>query len=160
LKKRVITIIVLIILITTLVLIIRGVTNTGISILSQADLQNIHTEMLIIQAKEKLIAEQSIVEDNKDLLKGEKLSDVDYEAILKIKQDGIINEEEEHYNAYYVWNQEILNELNITAKLPENHYYIVNYETNDVISTKGYQILNDDKIYYKLSETKNIITEE
>lgn len=159
-KKKIITLIILIVAVIALVLIIKGLTNTGMSILSKADIQDINTEMLVIQAKAKVIAEQAIVDDDDDLLRGTKITDTDYETIEKIKEEGIISEDEENYDSYYVWNQELLNELNINVKLPENHYYIVNYETNEVISTKGYKVIKDDKVYYKLSETKNIITEE
>lgn len=159
-KKKIITLIILIVAVIALVLIIKGLTNTGMSILSKADIQDINTEMLVIQAKAKVIAEQAIVDDDDDLLRGTKITDTDYETIEKIKEEGVISEDEENYDSYYVWNQELLNELNINVKLPENHYYIVNYETNEVISTKGYKAIKDDKVYYKLSETKNIITEE
>lgn len=159
-KKKIITLIILIVAVIALVLIIKGLTNTGMSILSKADIQDINTEMLVIQAKAKVIAEQAIVDDDDDLLRGTKITDTDYETIEKIKEEGVISEDEENYDSYYVWNQELLNELNINVKLPENHYYIVNYETNEVISTKGYKTIKDDKVYYKLSETKNIITEE
>lgn len=60
---------------------------------------------------------------------------------------------EEEYKKYYVLTDKNLEELKIDVKNEEKSYYLINYETNEVIITKGYEGK------YKLSEIEKAIEE-
>ena len=68
---------------------------------------------------------------------------------------GIIGQEE--YDYYYVVNQEVLNEIGLSEiKLENGEYFIVNYNTYEVIYTEGYR---DEykNTYYKLTEIQDLV---
>lgn len=131
------------------------ITNKGIDIVTEAGSQTGSTALLLVQAKEKIIAEKAIISKNLDEYVGEKFSECEIQAIKRFKDLDIILETDENYDTYYVWDQEILDNLLVDVKLAENEYYIVNYMTNEVITTKGVKI--NDKTYYRLSEIKEVI---
>jgi len=109
------------------------------------ELETVSTNLLQIQGKARMIFEKYHI-NNENALVGEK-----QESILELEQFGI--EEGENY---YKWNEEILNEQMLTdIALKEGEYYLVNYETEEVIFSTGYKA-KDGTIYYKLSEIKNL----
>ncbi len=57
--------------------------------------------------------------------------------VNNFKNTGIITEEE--YAKYYVLTDKNLEDLKIKVKNEKNSYYLINYETNEVIITKGYE---------------------
>ncbi len=107
--------------------------------------EDIKTQMLQVQAKAKVIFEKYHV-DNNNGLKGTQMT-----------QD----EMDEKFNAteaekYYKWNQEILNEIGLSdIQLEEGEYFLVNYETEEVIYSLGLTT-KEDETYYKLSEIKEL----
>lgn len=153
--KKIITFTVLCILIGILIFIGMKIANKGIDMVSQVDSQDASTSLLLAQAKQKVISEKAIIDNNKDGYVGEKLKDCTIPAIEEFKTLGVIEENEENYDSYYVWSQQVLDELSVNVKLAENEYYIVNYDTNEVITTKGIKIGN--VIYYKLSDIKEVV---
>lgn len=153
--KKIITFTVLCILIGILIFIGMKIANKGIDMVSQVDSQDASTSLLLAQAKQKVISEKAIIDNNKDGYVGEKLKDCTIPAIEEFKTLGVIEENEENYDSYYVWSQQVLDELSVNVKLAENEYYIVNYDTNEVITTKGIKI--GDVIYYKLSDIKEVV---
>jgi len=153
--KRIFTFLGLCILIGIAIFIGYKLANQGIDMVSQADSQTASTSLLVIQAKQKVISEKSILEDTKDVYVGEQYKECTIPEIENFKNSGIIAQDDEHFDSYYVWNQEVLNNLNVNINLNEGQYYIVNYETNEVIDTAGVNI--DDQVYYKLSEIKEIV---
>ena len=68
-------------------------------------------------------------------------------------ENQIINQDEENFNKYYVWNKETLKEVGLENIKLTDGFYIVNYETDEVIYSEGIQV--DDKTCYKLSEIAN-----
>lgn len=105
--------------------------------------KTIKTEMLQVQAKAKIILEQHHVDNQKEL-KGEKMEDTSLEETFGITE----------ISKYYKWNPDTLKEVGIKdVKLKEGEYYLVNYDTEEVIYFKGYQE-EEGKQYYKLSEIK------
>lgn len=68
--------------------------------------------------------------------------------IDEFKKVGVIAEDE--YEKYYVLTDKNLEDLKIKVKNEKQSYYLVNYETNEVIITKGYEGK------YKISEIEKI----
>ena len=99
---------------------------------------------------------EGMVEDQSEVLN-------ETEKELKSSEEqNVIKEDKEEPNSnneecYYVWDQEILDQLKIDVVLAKDEYYIVDYATTDVITTQGIAIKGSDKILYKLSEIKEIL---
>lgn len=156
--KKIMTFIILCILICVLIFVGSKIANKGIDMYSQADSQDASTSLLLAQAKQKLISEKAIIDNKKDGYVGEKLKDCTIPEIEEFKALGVIAEDDKTYDSYYVWSQQTLNELSVNVKLAENEYYIVNYETNEVITTKGIKI--GDNLYYKLTDIKQVVVKD
>lgn len=117
------------------------------------------TDMLLVQGKVKVLSQESTMQKQEDILKGEKLTDkLEEEWVKELLEKQIINQDEENFSKYYIWNKDILNDVGLQDIKLENGFYIVNYETDEVIYSEGINI--DDKIYYKLSEITNNQLEE
>lgn len=112
------------------------------------------TDMLLIQGKVKVLSQESTMQKNDEILKGEKLENkLDEEFVKRLLENQIINQGEENFNKYYVWNKETLKEVGLENIKLTDGFYIVNYETDEVIYSEGIQV--DDKTCYKLSEIAN-----
>ena len=149
--KKIITFVVLCALIVVLALVSKNIADTGISMISDADSHNASTSLLLAQAKQKVISEKAIINNDKSGYIGEKLKDSTNPIIEEFKKLEVIKEDDVNYDSYFIWNQQILDDLDVNVKLGKDEYYIVNYETNEVITTKGVKIKENDKLYYKLS---------
>ena len=106
--------------------------------------ENVKTDMLQIQAKAKIVFEKYHV-DEANGLAGEKIED-----ISSIEQFGI-----EQDKTYYKWTKETLEQNSLSDIKLDEDYYLINYETEEVIYSKGYKS-NDGNTYYKLSEIKSL----
>lgn len=157
--KKIIAFIILIAALVALGYVAVKITHKGIGMVEEATVQNYNTQMLLVQAKVKLISEQAVLDDDKSGYKGVKLAESDVEDAKALIEQEIIDKEEESFDYYYVWDQAVLDELQVNTKLAEGEYYVVNYETREVITTKGIKVPNVNKIYYKLSELKELIKE-
>ena len=130
--KRVITGIIIFIAIIVIAFIIYVLVGKGKNIISAVNEQDINTELLQIQTKIKKIKVDS--EMQKDaVLKGQKFSDSTEEYVQKLKDEGKISETDENYKDYYIWDQDVLDELNLNIKLKNGEIFIVNYTTEKVI---------------------------
>ena len=119
--------------------------------MQQENKKNYETDMLLIQGKIKVISQESTIQKNEELLKGKKLSEnLENEEIKKLLQNKIISEEESDFTKYYILEKTDLEELGLSSIELTEGYYIVNYETYEVIYTSGVKI--DNNYYYKLSE--------
>lgn len=106
---------------------------------------DIKANMLLIQGSCKVKKQKTILDKDNVLLIGTKLSEItDDDIINEFKELDIIDDET--YNEYYVLSDENLEELDLDVKNETDSYYIVNYDTSEVIITKGYEGK------YKLSE--------
>lgn len=150
-NQKGITIISLIITII-LLLIISGVTvYIGTGVIKQATLQTINTNMMLIQAKTKTIAEQAKFNNNQDNYKGTVLSDISgNKKIDKLIETGIIEDK----SKYYLLSKDDLVSMGL-EKIDIEDGYIVNYETEEVIYVKGYE--NEGVTYHKLNDMKNVV---
>lgn len=149
-KEKGITLVTLTITVIVLIIITSVGVYTGADIIKRANLQNINTNMMLIQAKTKTISEQAKFNKNTSNYKGTKLTDIDQnEMIDKLVTNGVIEAKE----SYYMLSQTDLNEMGL-EKINIDRGYIVNYDTEEIIYVKGFE--NNNKTYYKLSEMKNL----
>lgn len=144
LTMLVVTIIILIILTSTTVYV-------GTNIIDRTNLQNLNTNMLLIQAKVKTIGENSKFNKDEAQLKGKKVSEItDNEKITKLIQEGIV----EASDKYYLLSQEDLEQMGL-EKIQIEEGFLVNYEAEEIIYVKGFKV--DQTYHYKLSDTKNLV---
>ncbi len=152
------TVIIILIIITLCGIAYYGIKNNGngIEILTKTNIEDINTSLLQVQAKIKVINEQSVIKEDETLLKGEKLKDSQNEDIISIsnilKEKEIIKEDEENYDKYYAWNQDLLDELGLENF--GNNILVVNYATLEIILPNGIQLKENGEIFYKFSEMK------
>lgn len=138
-----------IISIIIIIVIIAGlITGAAIYINKSLDTEkseDIKSNMLLIQGATRVLKQNSIVQKNTDMFVGTKISEMqDDDIINKFKALNII--EESQYEKYYCLNNDNLKQLNIEVQNEEGSYYLVNYDDDVIIITKGYEGK------YKLSE--------
>lgn len=152
-----ITIVVLVITVAIIGMIATVAITQGSNIIKKADLQTLNTNMLLVQAKEKVISEKNSFDEENNPLKGQQLNEISGStAIENLKSQGIIQESEENYSFYYAWNQATLDELGLDSiELKAGTFFIVNYKTEEVIYSAGYKH-TDGNTYYKLSDLINL----
>lgn len=123
---------------------------TGTNIIKKTNLQNINTNMMLIQAKTKTIAEQAKFNKDTSNYKGMKLTDVTQnEFVEKLISNHVIEDQAN----WYLLSQSDLNEMGL-EKIKIEEGYLVNYNTEEVMYVKGFEANN--QTYYKLSEMKNL----
>lgn len=154
-SKNGITIISVVIMIV-LIAIIAGVTITqGGTILEDANLQTLNTNMLLVQAKVKTIAEKHTFNEEENPLVGIELSErSEDKKIQKLLEEGVIKQEDLSNSYIRIWDQTTLEEQEIAIDL-KGEFYIVNYQTEDVIYSKGFKT-NNGSIHYNLDNTINL----
>ena len=153
-KEKGITIVALTITVIVLIILASIGIYTGSEIIKQANLQNINTNMMLIQAKTKTISEQAKFNKDTSNYKGTKVTEVtDNKEVEKLLSENKIEDSE---NCYLLLQND-LNEMGL-EKVKQDSGYIVNYETNEIIYVKGFE--NKDKTYYKLSEMKDLKVDE
>ena len=136
-------------------LILASVTiYTGGNIINNAKLQTIQTNLMLVQAKCKTIGEESSFKSDESILVGSKLADSSIKSEIQNKLG--IKESSQGYDKWYILNQDNLNTLGIEGiKLTQNDFYLVNYETEEVATFKGYKD-STGNTYYLLSEIQNL----
>ena len=163
--KKVILLIIAIIIIIAI--------SVGIGILvkkatEETSLQDLRTNMLLIQGKAKTYTEKVSVEtvnldeekeeDNNKIeeVKDQKLKGTSLENCNQTIKNAAKNAGIEDAKDYYYLSQEDLNSMGIHIEVEKDTYFLVkyNFEDTEVVYTKGYKY--KDKVYYKLSEIKNI----
>ena len=116
-------------------------------------IQTYETDMLLIQGKVKVLSQESTIQKKEELLKGRKIEECLEEVEIKtLLEKQIISQEEADFSKYYVLEKANLEEMGLNNIQLKEGYYIVNYDTDEIIYAKGIKI--GDKIYYKLSELK------
>lgn len=122
----------------------------------KADLENVKTDMLLIQAKVKNVSNEQTLEKKENVLVGTKISDMEDNNTIKEFLEKDIIDIESKKNNYYVLDQEDLGELEIDqVQLEDNNLCIVDYKTNEVIYTSGF-LYTDGNTYYKLSDIEKL----
>lgn len=152
-----ITLMVLIITVIVLAILATVAIQEFGDIIEEVNKETISTDMLLIQAKAKVLNEKSNFNDDASILKGQKLSEITGNSeIENLKSNGVINTSDSNYDKYYVWNKQIIDELGIRVEeMEDTDFYIVNYSTEEVIYPKGYEHSDGNK-YYKLSDISTL----
>lgn len=115
--------------------------------------QTYETDMLLIQGKTKVLSQESTIQKKEEVLKGRKIEDCLEEPEIKtLLEKQIISQEEPNFSKYYVLERSHLDEMGLSSIQLKEGYYLVNYDTDEIIYSKGVKI--GDKMYYKLSELK------
>lgn len=134
------------IIIFVCVIVVRTLLNESKS----REIENLKTDMLLVQGKIKVIGQENEMNKEENQLKGLKVSEnLEDEKVKRLIENQVINTEEENFDQYYIINSETLNELNLQDNL-KGEYYIVNYKTYEIIYSKGMEI--EGQIHYKLTE--------
>lgn len=117
--------------------------------------ETIKTDMLLVEAKIKMIEEEVNMKKKGVSYVGTKASDMEEdEEIKKLVEGEIIDLKSKKHN-YYVLNQENLQELELTEVELTNGYYVVDYATEEVILTSGI-CDKEGNMIYKLSDIKEM----
>ena len=139
-------------IITIIVLIIlAGITITvGYDVVERAELENLKTNMLLVQAKTKVALEEYNFSKDETKLIGTKVTDVDTTIIQKLNTAGI-----DVIDDWYYLGQSDFDSMSLSDINPgENEYFLVRYDKEtldvEVLYTKGY------KNKYTLTELKNM----
>jgi Tfp pilus assembly protein FimT len=149
-ETNAITIVTLTVTIVVMAILASVTVYTGSNIMKKTNLQNINTNMMLIQAKTKTIEEQAKFNKDTSGYKGTKIADVTNNKLVEeLISNNIIDDTEN----YYLLEQSDLNEMGL-EKIDIEDGYIVNYDTNEIIYVKGFEANN--QTYYKLSEMKNL----
>lgn len=149
-------------------IIIAGISiNIGNNVIEKAERESIKTNMLLIQAKTKIIAEEANFvkspsseaqneeqqEESKYL--GNKLSDIVEDGETLNQNLDKLKLEADELDKYYVLEQKDLNDMGLNKiQISNGIYYLVNYDTEEIIYIPGYKY--DGKVYYKLSEISGL----
>lgn len=141
----------LIISILAIILLVVGVVMFIQNELKNEKIETLRTDMISIQAKIKIIAEEHNMNEENNELKGEILSESKDEEIINLINIGIVSNDEEIKN-YYILNKENLEEMNLYNIGIDR--VVVNYSDYEIILINGIEV--DGTVYYKLSDIKDI----
>ena len=127
--------------------------------LAKESLEDLKTDMLLIQAKVKTIDGEYTLNKKEETLKGTKIADMQEDSSIKEFLEKNVIDLQEEEKKYFVLNQENLNEMDLKITLEENSYYIVEYTTKEVYTSKGFTY-SDGNTYYKLTDIENLGMDE
>ena len=135
------------------VLIIVGIAifayNFAVNTADEQKIEDIRANMLLIQGKCKILQETTKVNNNQDVLKGKKISDMQDDSIISdFINKNIIDSSK--LDKYYALSNDDLKSMELDVQNEENSYYVVNYEENSVYITKGYNVGDSEEVIYKL----------
>ena len=126
---------------------------------TKEELEDMKTDLLLVQAKVKKISSDYILEKKDEILIGTKLADLKDEPAIQefLNQNSIDTEEKD--KRYYAINQQNLNEMGLPqVKLEENAYYVVEYTYGAVYYTKGYELAGSS--YYDIDNIEELNLEQ
>ena len=144
----------LIICVIAIIAIIIFAVNFLLNETKQRKEENLVTDMLLLQGKIKVIAQENEMKKEENTLVGKQVKEnLEDEKIKKLLDENIINQEDENFENYYIIDSESLNQLNLNDDL-EGEYYIVNYKNYEIIYSKGIEV--EEKTYYTLTDLKGL----
>lgn len=116
----------------------------------EAKVETIKTDMLQVQWKIKDYMDTKTVKGEEKQYLGTKISEMKDDILLKdIFENNIVSEEE--YEKYYALKDENLATAGLEITNYPDSYFLINYETYEVIVTKGCDDFKE-KVFYKLSD--------
>lgn len=148
-----ITMISLVIVVLIMILLASVTAYEANGLVSIARVQSVTTNLLLIQAKVRIINEKIVFESEEDkksqLYVGTKLLEGD-RALETMRDKEIVTNDDINNNSYYLLSKEDLIDMGLESINSEDGY-VVNYTTEEVIYIKGVKN-NVGKYLYKLSE--------
>lgn len=150
------TYIMLLVVIVLIIIGIVGITYFVQKKYEESQVENIRTDMLLIQGKIRVLSEKTTAKKEDATLQGRKVSEnKEEEKVKQLLDKQIITEQEEHFEDYYILEEQQLKDMGLdTIILQEGNYFIVNYKTDEVITTKPVKVNKEE--YYKLSQLKEV----
>lgn len=142
-KDKGISMIAVLIIIILFIGLIIGVWYFATSLVKAKGLEDLKTDLLKVQAKVKVQAEEYTGKKEENALLGEELPE-DILNKLKIEPNEKIK----------VLTQEDLNQMGL-AEIEGDKQYVVDYDNQEVYWTEGYEA-KDGNIYYKLSDIQGL----
>lgn len=120
---------------------------------NEARVETIKTDMLQVQWKLKDYIDTQTVNGDEIQYLGSKVSDNLQDPLLsEVISNNVIPESE--YEKYYILKDEDLATAGLEITNYEESYFLINYETYEVIVTQGCNI-SDDETLYKLSDIES-----
>lgn len=155
-NQKAMSLIGVIIAIIFIVMFVCGGTYFIIKQFEKSRIENVKTNMLLVQGKIKVLQESSVAKKDESILKGKKVVDnQENEKVKEMLEKGVITTQDENFDKYYIIDQATLSEMQIEGIVfGEGNFYIVNYATNEILWTQGITI--DGVIYYKLSDLEEL----
>ena len=138
------------IIVIAIVAIAFFIAKNAFNMLKQKEIDDIETDLLLVQAKVKVIKGKSDVSSNTDVYVGTKASEIEDESIKEFLKS--LNIDESDFEQYYVLSSEDFDRMEIKDELKkvEHNVYIVNYDTAEIIYRNGVEVEGNNK--YKISE--------
>ena len=137
--------------IVIIILIVAAILCGGYILIEERNIENYQTDMLMLQGKVKILSQEAIMEKKDELLKGKKVSEnIEDENIKRLIENKVISQEEEAFEKYYIIEPVNLEEMGLSNIAPSEGFYIVNYDTDEIIYSNG--IVLGKETYYKLSQ--------
>lgn len=147
--------IMLILCITIIIIVVAGIIYFFLMQFQKQVLETYETDMLLIQGKVKVLSEDAVIAKKEELLVGKKITEaLETQEVKKLLEAGIISQEEPNFEKYYVLEKSNLEQMGLNTIRLKKGYYIVNYDTDEIIYTEG--IKDGNNIYYKLSELEKM----
>ena len=159
-KENGMTLITTVILVIVIAALVSAVVYYARIAMAKENLENLKTDLLLVQAKVRKIEGEHTLDKKEEHLKGTKITQMKEDPIIIQFLEKQIIDIEEKGKQYYVLNQENLEELSLEkVKLEKDSYYIVEYTTSEVYSTKGFEY-TDGNTYYKMTDIENLEVEK
>ena len=120
----------------------------------QETIEDRKTNLLLVEGKVTMLEEMVVAKREGAAYIGKKVADnKENEKIKNLLEKGIIAEEEENFDSYYLLEKEDLDALGLSQlELKEGEAYVVNYKTGEVMMTVPVTIENTE--YYTLSSIR------
>lgn len=155
-KEDGLTYIAMIFIIVLIALIVFAVIYFARMQISKENLETLKTNLLLIQGKVELVSQHVDMKKKDAKLTGTKLADMKEDEVIKAFLEKQIIDSESKDSDFYVLKEQDLKDLELSNIQMENGmYYIVDYKTNDIITTKGYTA-TDGQTYYKLTDIEKL----
>ena len=138
------------IIIAIIITLIILVAKLGSKMFNEKKYVDIETDLLLVQAKVKIIKGKSDVNSNTDAYVGTKVSEsTSVEIKNSLNKIGI---SEDEYDKYYILYNQDFEKMGIAEELKnkKDEEFIVSYDTAEVIYIKG--VKENNQIKYKLSD--------
>lgn len=154
-NQKGITLVALVItVILMLILVVVGYTFSREAI-DKTRLEDIKTNMLLIQGKAKTIYERYSFKEIEELPGVEYTKGSNSAGTYNIENGLKINISEKDEGIYYIWETEDLSKYGLgSINVDNEEFYIIDYETGEVFYSLGYTV--DGTTYYSLTELQSL----